>query len=174
MEVESFKYALMLRAARGALNLGLKDVGDQVGISSVSVAKWENGSAAIKASTFGSLQKFYKYNGVIMELNADGEPCVRLTEEGVERIAANPKKPKLISLEDIAAIEMQSVKSKAQESIQAIQAQFAQVMERLTSTEDHPSNAHSPEALAEIEEAARHLESVLRQSFSTDKRPNRK
>lgn len=174
MEIESFKYALMLRAARGALSLGLKEVGDQVGISSVSVAKWENGSAAIKASTFGALQKFYKYNGVIMELNAEGEPSVRLTEEGVARIAANPKNPTLISLEDIAAMEIQSVKSKAQESIQAIQAQFAQVMERLSTTDDQPSHAHSPEVLAEIEEAARHLESVLRQSFSTDTRPNKK
>lgn len=106
MSTSDLKYSLLLRAARSILNLGLKEVSEQVDVSSVAVGKWESGDVLIKVSVFAALQKFYKANGVIIELNAKDEPVIRITDEGMERITQNPKKPEIKSLKQVYEEEM--------------------------------------------------------------------
>lgn len=106
MSTSDLKFSLLLRAARSTLSLSLKDVAEQVDVSPVAVGKWENNDVLIKASIFSALQKFYKANGVIIELNDKDEPTLRITDEGVEQIGQNPKRPHIKSLKQIYEDEM--------------------------------------------------------------------
>jgi len=106
MSREDLKNAVLLRAARNVLNLSLKQVSEQIDVSSTAVGKWENCDATPKNSTYSALQKFFKANGVVMDVE-EGEAVIRIKEEALDRIEANPKKPEIKSLQEIYADEMQ-------------------------------------------------------------------
>lgn len=101
VDEENVKRAVLLRAARNMLGLSLKQVGEQVGVTSAGAGKWETGLSPIKPQTFNQLEVFYRYHGVIMELDAEGRPLVRLSEKGLDLLKENPKKPEITSLIDI-------------------------------------------------------------------------
>ena len=105
IDKENLKHAVMLRAARNMLGLSLKQVGEQLSVTSAGAGKWENGLSPIKASVFNQLAKFYRYNGVIMKFDEFGEPTVTLTSEGLRRLQENPKKPTIIPLSSIYVLE---------------------------------------------------------------------
>lgn len=106
MSREDLKNAVLLRAARNVLNLSLKQVSEQIDVSSTAVGKWENCDATPKNSTYSALQKFFKANGVVMDIE-EGEAVIRIKEEALARIEANPKKPEIKSLQEIYAEEIQ-------------------------------------------------------------------
>jgi len=61
--------ASQIRAARGFLNMGQKQIAEVVGVSPTNISEIENG-ATPKASTLDALQKFFELNGI--EFTADG------------------------------------------------------------------------------------------------------
>jgi transcriptional regulator with XRE-family HTH domain len=98
---ENLRLALMLRAARNVLGLSLKQVGEQLGVTSAGAGKWESGISPIKASVFNQLDKFYRYHGVMMEIGSNGQPSVQISEKGLALLSKDPKKPQITQLSDI-------------------------------------------------------------------------
>lgn len=105
MSREDLKNAVLLRAARNVFNLSLQKVAEQIDVSSTAVGKWENCDALPKKSTFSALQKFYKANGVVINLE-DGEAVIRIKSEAIDCLEANPKKPVVKTLQEIHQEEM--------------------------------------------------------------------
>lgn len=101
IDEENLKLAVLLRAARNILGLSLKDVGEQLGVTSAGAGKWESGVSPIKASVFNQLEKFYRYHGIEMEINGQGEPVVKLNPAGLKLLRENPKKPTITDLSTI-------------------------------------------------------------------------
>ncbi|WP_173270386.1 helix-turn-helix domain-containing protein [Thiosulfatimonas sediminis] len=101
MSSEDLRPAILLRAARNIFNMSLKELGQQVDVSAVAVGKWENGDAMIKASTFNALQKFFRENGIKLSTDQEGEAVIYVTQEAIDRVTQNPKKPKIKTLLEI-------------------------------------------------------------------------
>lgn len=98
---ENLKLALALRAARNILNLSLKQVGEQLGVTSAGVGKWESGLSPIKASVFNQLEKFYRYHGVLISIDLTGEPIVKISHKALSLLMKDPKSPHITPLSEI-------------------------------------------------------------------------